>query len=61
MVASSFFFFFQASFFALTSLSNTFLNVSNKLSSPLAFGDRCVFQFKKLNDGLILLSTPHGT
>jgi hypothetical protein len=29
------------------------------LWSPLAFGDRCVFQFK-LNDGLILLYTPHG-
>ncbi len=30
------------------------------LWSPLAFGDRCVSQFKKKNDGLILLY-PHGT
>jgi hypothetical protein len=31
------------------------------LSNPLALGDKWVFQFKRLNDGLILLSTPHDT
>jgi len=34
---------------------------SRTLSSPLTLRDKWVFQFKRLNDGLILLSTPHGT